>query len=295
MFNHINIAHKGIACRLLQACAKNRWLSSICLGVLLCSIIPLAQAATQESVIQHEMQTRLADNTINPFAYSYDAIDYMLLQLPIYYQYSARGMPQTSKQAYFAYKAQAWLHYAKHENSENSPSAAGAYALQAGSTILQALKNGDTNTLDIISDIPETSALMRPDLWATLNALKQSGGIYSAPKALAFSEVALIWAAADACHPNIQTSGRYFQMADNWLQQARNAYVNQHRTSTNIQLEALINERYQQYVLITSNTDVCREQAFPKQTVSANLPIKGTPQNIIIQMLTPRITYRIVE
>ena len=167
----------------------------------------------------------------------------------------------TPLQQYYAYKAQAWLNYATHENSIKSNSLAGTQALQAGTTILTALQQADENQLSLLTDIPSTSALMRPDLWATINALKDSGGIESAPRELAFSEVSLIWAAADHCAHGSRQSGSHFRMADRWLEQAREAYVNAHDSTTNVALEALINRYYKQYALLDSD-DICRGHRF---------------------------------
>ncbi len=171
--------------------------------------------------------------------------------------------PQAARQQYLAYKAQAWLNYATHENSIKSHTAAGNHALQSADTILQALKNSDPQTLDLSPDIPNSSALMRPDLWAILTALKDKGGIEQAPRELAFSEVALVWAAADYCEHGARQSGSHFRMADRWLEQAREAYVNAHDSKTNVALERLTNSYYKQYALVDSNDDSCRSYRFP--------------------------------
>ena len=97
----------------------------------------------------------------------------------------------TAHQQYYAYKAQAWLNYASHEASIKSHTLAGTQALQAATTILEALQQANEETLSLVTDIPATSALMRPDLWAIISALKDTGGIDSAPRELAFSEVGL--------------------------------------------------------------------------------------------------------
>ena len=171
--------------------------------------------------------------------------------------------PQAARQQYLAYKAQAWLNYATHENSIKSHTAAGNHALQSADIILQVLKNSSSQTLDLSPDIPDSSALMRPDLWAILTALKDKGGMEQAQRELAFSEVALVWAAADYCEHGARQSGSHFRMADRWLEQAREAYVNAHDSETNVALERLTNSYYKQYALVDSNDDSCRSYRFP--------------------------------
>ncbi|MGP5201488.1 hypothetical protein ACTXKB_01855 [Psychrobacter aquimaris] len=179
----------------------------------------------------------------------------MLTQLQAYQQKN-----MSARQQYFAYKAQAWLNYALHQDSMNSRSPAGQQAAQAAETILNTLKNGKEQDLNLIQDIPSNSALMRPDLWATLSALKDSGGIESAPREIAFSEVALIWAATNQCERGWRESGIHFRMADRWLEQAREAYVNTHDSQTNVALEELIVSYYKQYETLDTSADSCRGQ-----------------------------------
>lgn len=190
----------------------------------------------------------------------------MLTQLHIYQQND-----KPARQQYLAYKAQAWLNYAYHEDSIKSTTAAGKQALLAGSAIFKALQNEDDENLNITTDIPSTSALMRPDLWATLSALKNSDGINDAPKELAFSEVALIWAAANQCENGYQQSGLHFRRADRWLEQAREAYINAHNSQTNVALEERINHYYKQYALLDPSPDVCRGQVLPSSTQALNV------------------------
>lgn len=167
---------------------------------------------------------------------------------------------KTAQQQYFAYKAQAWLNYAIHKDSINSRSLTGTDAAQSAEAILQALKKGSEVDIMLIKDIPASSALMRPDLWATLSALKDSGGIVSAPREIAFSEVALIWAANDQCEKNSRQASTHFRMADRWLEQAHEAFVNAHESKTNVALEELIVQYYKQYAPLDSTDDRCTGQ-----------------------------------
>ncbi|WP_296245708.1 MULTISPECIES: hypothetical protein [unclassified Psychrobacter] len=186
------------------------------------------------------------------------AINCMLNELQTYQQ---KGM--SARQQYFAYKAQAWLNYSTHNDSMNSRSDGGVQAAHAAEAILQALKNNKIEELELIEDIPSTSALMRPDLWATLNALKESGGINNAPREIAFSEVSLIWAAADQCERGAKSSNSHFRMADRWLEQAREAFVNAHDSKANVALELLIVRYYEEYAPLDSNDDNCTGQVLP--------------------------------
>jgi len=183
-------------------------------------------------------------------------IDCMLTQLRVYQQ----PADHSSRQQYFAYKAQAWLNYASHEDSIKSRSSAGVQALQSATAILKALQNSEETSLNLTIDIPSTSALMRPDLWANLIALKDSGGLTTAPRELAFSEVALIWAAANHCDHGWRQSASQFRMADRWLEQAREAYINAHDSANNVALENLINDYYKQYAPLDPSDDNCRGQ-----------------------------------
>ncbi|MBP2281222.1 cytochrome c553 [Psychrobacter sp. PL19] len=212
-------------------------------------------------------------------------IDCMLTQLGDYrlgqdsYQVEQDNRPPdilSPREQYLAYKAQAWLNYASHEDSISSRSAAGVHALQSGTSILTALQHNNDQSLHITTDIPPTSALMRPDLWATLTALKDSGGITTAPRELAFSEVALIWAATNHCKYGSQQSGGHFRMADRWLEQAREAYINTHDSHLNVKLESLINQYYKQFSPLDPSDDICRGQALPMQLPTLHTEINRT-------------------
>lgn len=187
------------------------------------------------------------------------AMKCMLNELQTYQQKN-----MSARQQYFAYKAQAWLNYASHKNSMNSRSDIGVEAAQTAENILQALKNDKVEELALIDDIPSTSALMRPDLWATLSALKDSGGINSAAREIALSEVSLIWAATDQCERGAKSSNSHFRMADRWLEQAREAFINAHDSRVNVALENLIVRYYEEYAPLDSSDDRCNGQALTK-------------------------------
>lgn len=236
-------------------------LISLALGTLSLTLAPASQASAVDSVsvksINIDCHTAKAMQASNPTYQSAHqrTINCMMTELNSYQQ-----QQRSARQRYFAYKAQAWLNYAYHEDSINSRSIAGKQAFEAADTILQALKSGTENRLDLTTDIPTTSALMRPDLWATLSALKDRQGIDQAPRELAYSEIALIWAAANHCQQGWRQSSAHFRMADRWLQQAREAYVNAHNSTDNVALEELINQYYKHYAPLDPSDDVCRGQ-----------------------------------
>jgi len=196
------------------------------------------------------------------------AIACMQLQLKSYQLAS-----MSARQQYFAYKAQAWLNYANHEDRINSSTAAGNYAFDEAKNILQALQSGKENSLNLTVDIPKTSALMRPDLWANISALKDSGGIANAPRELAFSEVSLVWAAADHCEHGSRSSGPHFRMADRWLEQAREAFVNANDSAASVAMQELAVSYYQQYKSLDPSDDVCRGQVLTSPTSIVPTPI----------------------
>ena len=199
------------------------------------------------------------------------ALSCMLTQVQAYQQ-----TDNTAQQRYLAYKAQAWLNYAIHQNSINSRSNSGAYAAQTAESILQSLKNGKEKDISLHQDIPSMSTLMRPDLWATLSALKDSDGITSAPREMAFSEVALIWAATNQCQRGWRESGSHFRMADRWLEQAREAYVNDHNSETNVALQDLMVRYYEQYSSLDTGEDTCNGQVLTPIS-QANPQIQSNP------------------
>ena len=183
------------------------------------------------------------------------------------------SVDQIKNQQYWIYKAQAWLNYATYEHSMDSHTDAGKHALQSADIIIQALTNSTEQHINLNPDIPIGSALMRPDLWALLKALKDTGGISEAPKELAFSEVALVQAAADHCAHGEKQSGSYFRMADRWLELAREAYVNAHDSKTNVALEQLTNSYYKQYALLDSSDDSCRGHVFKLMPQQSMIPL----------------------
>lgn len=172
----------------MEAASYKRHIYTTLSAVLLLATASSASAATGLSDTDY-CQDGAQDQTPS-YTYQSDlqqTMNCMLTQLEPYQQ-----TDKTPHQRYSAYKAQAWLTYAIHQGSINSYTSDGAYAAHAAEFLLQSLKNDTVDQIDLFQDLPDTSALMRPDLWATLGALKDSNGIASAPREMAFSEIALI-------------------------------------------------------------------------------------------------------
>lgn len=148
-------------------------------------------------------------------------IDCMMTQLKDY-----QHDEQSPNTRYYAYKAQAWLNYAYSEDSEGSLTTAGTDALYQGLTLYYALQQNQLDQLDLTLAIPNSSSLMRPDLWATLQSLKHQGGIESNPRELAFAEVKLIWAAAEYCEFGWRHAREHFAAAERWINQSKVNYLN---------------------------------------------------------------------
>ena len=189
-------------------------------------------------------------------------IDCMMTELKAYQEAS-----QDTSVQYYAYKAQAWLNYAYHENSEGSLTSAGNYALAEALAILQALRDNTSEQLLMTSDIPPTSALMRPDLWATLMTLKQHGGIKVSPREMAFSEVKLVWAASEYCELGWRHAREHFNAAERWINQSRIAVLNSTTDLTASQFDKEVADLFELYEPLDAVDNQCLGQAIPRPVV----------------------------
>lgn len=147
---------------------------------------------------------------------------------------------------YVAYQAQGWLTFANYEQSQNHKAVA-IKAFDHTQKLFDLLKQHKTATLDPSPFLPDSRPLVRPDLWATLNALKQSGAINIAPREMALSEVALLWSQDNQRYPD--QIGVQLRVVDRWLETAREAFVNAHDSADNVRLEELTNTYFKQYGL----------------------------------------------
>lgn len=214
-----------------------------------------------------ESQTQHPDK---PTSLQYQ-IDCMMTELKAY-----QDSAQVASVQYYAYKAQAWLNYAYHENSEGSLTDAGNYALAEALSILQALREDSAERLLVTSDIPPTSALMRPDLWATLMTLKQHGGIEVSPREMAYSEVKLVWAASEYCEFGWRHAREHFNAAERWINQSRIAVLNSAKDLTASQLDKEITSLFKIYEPLDALDNQCHGQALPRQIVNKPIVIPET-------------------
>lgn len=228
---------------------------------------PSLMSASSESYPNYcttaiELQTQHPDR---PTSLQYQ-IDCMMTELKAYQESS-----QDASIQYYAYKAQAWLNYAYHENSEGSLTDASNYALAEALSILQALRDNTSEKLLVTSDIPPSSALMRPDLWATLMTLKEHGGIEVSPREMAFSEVKLVWAASEYCEFGWRHAREHFNAAERWINQSRIAVLNSATDLTASQLDKEVANLFKIYEPLDAVDNQCQGQALPRLIVKMPL------------------------
>ena len=125
-----------------------------------------------------------------------------------------------------AYKADAWLSYVAHERNEASLTKASRYALAEALSIVEALKTNQVDKLPLTADIPPTSGLQRPDLWASLLTIKQTPAFTPLVKTVADSEVKLIWAEAEFCEFGWRHSREHYNTVDRWVATAELTALN---------------------------------------------------------------------
>lgn len=119
---------------------------------------------------------------------------------------------------YHAEKARAWLVYAANERAERSLSIAKKEALAEATRL--------TGQLEAKAEISPTtkvlsvSKVMRRDLWATAELLKQHPGFDCASGELAQAEVMLVWAAAEHCELGWRHSREPFAAAERLIDTA---------------------------------------------------------------------------
>ncbi len=120
---------------------------------------------------------------------------------------------------YHAQKAQSWLEYANHQNSEGSLTAAYASAMAQAEQLTQQLEQGQQPSM--ATPIPTSSRVMRRDLWAIAELLKTHPAFAQVQAAVAQAEVKLVWAAAEHCELGWRHSREHFAMAERELYLAR--------------------------------------------------------------------------
>ncbi|AZM38477.1 OmpA family protein [Acinetobacter baumannii] len=121
---------------------------------------------------------------------------------------------------YQAIKALTWLSYAAHEGSEKSLSSARTEALQQAKYIIDALEQGQIEKFTLTTAILSDSSVMRRDLWANAELLKQTEGFSCAQAEIAQAEVMLVWAAAEHCELGWRHSRELFLSAQSLIDQS---------------------------------------------------------------------------
>ncbi|MFX8743314.1 OmpA family protein, partial [Acinetobacter baumannii] len=79
--------------------------------------------------------------------------------------------------------------------------------------IIVALEQGQAKQLSLTTPILSTSSVMRRDLWANTELLKQHAGFSCAQSQIAQAEVMLVWAAAEHCELGWRHSRELFLSA----------------------------------------------------------------------------------
>jgi len=120
---------------------------------------------------------------------------------------------------YHAHKAQSWLDYANHQNSEGGLTEAYDNALQQAVQLTSQLEQGQQPSMT--TAIPASSAVMRRDLWAMAELLKTHPAFAQVQSEVAKAEVKLVWAAAEYCELGWRHSREHFATAERGLYVAR--------------------------------------------------------------------------
>ena len=122
-------------------------------------------------------------------------------------------------QQYHAHKAQSWLDYANHQNSEGGLTQAYDSALEQAVQITTQLEQGQQPSMATV--VPPSSSVMRRDLWVIAELLKTHPAFATVQAKVAEAEVKLVWAAAEHCELGWRHSREHFAAAERDLYVAR--------------------------------------------------------------------------
>ena len=173
---------------------------------------------------------------------------------------------------YQAYKARAWLTYISHEDNEQSLTAAGHFALNEALSILTALETHQADKLPINGDIPTTSGLKRPDLWAKVLTIKQTPAFEVLPKEIAFSEVKLIWAEAEFCEFGWRHSREHYAAAERWVDAAEITALNHPKVEKG-DYKKLSQAYYATLTPLMAQDKACHGAVLPRIALPTPVPI----------------------
>ncbi|RYZ53495.1 MAG: hypothetical protein EOP49_07230 [Sphingobacteriales bacterium] len=119
---------------------------------------------------------------------------------------------------YQAQKARMWLVYADSERSQRGITNAAAQAEAEAVKLLEQLEQNQA--ISPTTPIIASSKVLRRDLWATAELLKQQAGFDCAADDLAHAEVTLVWAAAEHCELGWRHSRELFASAERLVDEA---------------------------------------------------------------------------
>lgn len=125
---------------------------------------------------------------------------------------------------YNAQKAKAWLNYATHQKAEGGWTSAEAQAYAEAQKLIAQLEQ--KQDISNVTPVFSSSKVMRRDLWATLELLKQHDGFQCAPTEIAEAEVMLVWAAAEHCELGWHHSRELFSAAERLVDAANYQVLN---------------------------------------------------------------------
>lgn len=131
---------------------------------------------------------------------------------------------------YQAKKARMWLLYATSERSQRGITQAAAQAEAEAVKLLAQLESNQS--ISATTPIIASSKVLRRDLWATAELLKQQPGFDCAADELAQAEVTLVWAAAEHCELGWRHSRELFAAAERLVDGASYQAASCHAAST---------------------------------------------------------------
>lgn len=128
---------------------------------------------------------------------------------------------------YHAQKAQMWFTYANHQKAEGGWTSAEDQAHAEALKLIEQLEQLEQKpTISTVTPVLSSSKVMRRDLWATLELLKQHEGFRCAPTEIAQAEVMLVWAAAEHCELGWHHSRELFSSAERLVDTANYKVLN---------------------------------------------------------------------
>lgn len=125
---------------------------------------------------------------------------------------------------YHAQKAKMWLSYASHQQAERGWTTAEDQAHTEAQKLIEQLEQ--KQTISNVTPVFSSSKVMRRDLWATLEQLKQHEEFQCAPTEIAQAEVMLVWAAAEHCELGWHHSRELFAAAERLVDTASYQVLN---------------------------------------------------------------------